>query len=74
MQLQTISDPSAEHFADLGAVPVLPSFTFHPTLLMDDPTLDDAISDGFADNIFCILLGVQVELETDIAQRNTRIR
>lgn len=61
MQLQTIPDTSAEHFADFRTVPVLSSFTLHPALFMDDLTLDDAISDSFADNILCVLFGIQMK-------------
>lgn len=68
MQLQTIPDTSAENFADFRTVPILPSFTFHPTFLMDDPTLDDAISDSFADDILCVLFGIQVKFQADITQ------
>ena len=73
MQLETISDTPAKHFADFWTVPVLPSLTFHPTFLVDDSALDDTISDGFADDILCILFGIQVKLEADITQRDARI-
>ena len=73
MQLQTIPDTSAEHFADFRTVPVLSSFTFHPTFLMDDPTLDDTISDSLSDNILCVLFGIQMKFQADITQRNARI-
>lgn len=73
MQLETISDTSAEHFTDFRAIPILSPLTFYPTFLMDDATLDHAISDGFTDDVLCIFFGIQVEFETNIAQGNPRI-
>lgn len=73
MQLQTISDTTAENLADLRAITILPSFTFHPTFLVNYPTLDDAISDGLADDVLRIFFGIQVQFEAYITQRNARI-
>jgi hypothetical protein len=68
MQLQAISDTSPEHVTDFRTIPVLPSFTFHPTLLVNNSALDDPISDGLTDDIFSIFFGIQMEFEADVTQ------
>ena len=41
---------------------------------MHNAALDDTIPDSFTDNILCVFLRIQMELETDISERYPRVR
>ena len=69
VQLQTVRYSFSKDLADLRPVPTFLSIAFHPSLLVHNATLDDTVSDGFTDNILCIFLGIQMELETNISER-----
>jgi len=74
MKVQTESNTTSKDFANFGPIPILLRTTFHPTLFMYDASLDDTIANGFAYDVLCVFLGVKMELDADIAQRDAGIR
>jgi hypothetical protein len=74
MQLQAIPNSTREHLTNFRSVPSLLPATLHPALLMHDTTLDDTITDCLSDNIFSILLRVQVQFDANVAQRDAGVR
>jgi len=69
VQLQTVRYSLSKDLADLRTVPTLLSIAFHPSLLVHNAALDDTIPDSFTNNILCVFLGIQMELETNISER-----
>ena len=41
---------------------------------MHDAAFDDAVADGLPDDVFCVLLGVEVKFDTDVAEGDTGVR
>ena len=68
VQFQTVRYPLPKDLADLGTIPTLLAIAFHPSLLMHNTALDNTIPNSFTDNILCVFLGIQMELEADISQ------
>ena len=41
---------------------------------MNNPTFDDAISNGLPDDIFRVFFGIKVKFDTDVAEGDTGVR
>jgi hypothetical protein len=67
MQLQAVPNTTREHLANLRPISWFLPTAFHPALLMDDATLNDAIADCLPNNILGILLRVQMQLDAYVA-------
>ena len=68
MKIQTKTDTPREHFADFRSIATLLCATLHPALFMHNASLDDAVPDRFSNDVFCVLLRIQVELDADISK------
>jgi len=68
MQIQAIADSSAKHLNGLGTIGILLTTALHPTFLVNDSALDDAVPDSFTNNVLRILLRIEVKLQADITQ------
>lgn len=71
VQLHAISDPTAENLCDFVPVPTLIPAALHPALLVHNPAVDDAVADRLADDVLCVFLRIKVELDADVAERDT---
>lgn len=74
MQVQTEPDSPPEPFADFGSIATLRTTALHPPFLVHNPSLNDTIPDGFANDILCVFFGVEVQFHADIAKRYAGIR
>ena len=74
MKIQAESNSAAEEFANFGSIIVLVGCAFQPAFLMDNPTFDDTVPDSFTDDILGILFRVQVQLDTNVTERDPGIR
>lgn len=74
VQVQAECNPTPKDLADLGAIRVLLAATLHPALLMHNAALNDTVPNRLAHDILRVLLRVQVKLDTNIPQRDARVR
>ena len=70
VKLETVLNTTHEDFADFEAVAALLRATLQPTLFVRDVAVDDTITDCLADNVLSILLGVKMQLDADVAERD----
>lgn len=75
VQTQTERNAAPENVADFCTIPAagLGRVALHPARLVHDASLDNAVANGLADNVLRVLLRVEVQLETDIAQRDAAV-
>ena len=74
MQVQAKRNPAPKEFANFRAVVVLLRRALHPALLVDNTTLDDAVTDGLANNVLRIFFRVEVQLNADVSEGDARVR
>jgi hypothetical protein len=68
VQFQTVSNPAGKHITDIEPIVALLPPALHPSLLMHDMALDDTIANRLAHDIFCVLFGVEMELDADVPE------
>lgn len=73
MQLETVRDTAHEHVTDFKPVPALLHAALQPTLLVQDATFNDTIPDRFPNDILSIFFRVEVKLNADIPEGDTRV-
>lgn len=71
MEVHAVCDSSHVYVAHFGSIAVLPAFTLHPAFLVNNTAFNDTVSDSFSYDVLGILLGVEVEFETDVTQGDT---
>jgi hypothetical protein len=69
VQVKTKTNTPSEHFANFRTITALLCSTFHPSLFVHNSTFDDTVPNGFPDDVLCIFLRVEVELDADIPER-----
>jgi hypothetical protein len=73
VQLQAETNTPCEHIADFRTITTLLDTTLHPPLLVYYSALNNAIPDSLANDVLRVFLGIQVELDTNIPERNARV-
>ena len=70
VQFQTVAYSPGKDLANFNTVSSLLTAAFHPSILVNYATLDDAVTNGFADNVLCVFLGIEMEFDTNVPEGN----
>lgn len=68
MKVHAIRDSPHVYVAHFGTISILPTFAFHPSLLVYDPAFDHTIPNSLANDVLSIFFRVEVKFEANITQ------